>query len=454
MNMRVALFSPLSPLQTAVADHVEGLLPYLATFATLELFIDDGYAPTNPNVLSNFNVYNYHDFPRLAAQYDVVMYHMGNEPSYHGYIYTMLRQYPGIVVLHDLVLHHCIFGLTVAKGDIEGYLAEMRYAYGKEGEIVATQIIAGHNPDLMYRYPLVERILDSSQGVIVHNHYALQQVRSRCPNLPVVCIPQHFYLPDGVIHGEDRNTLREQLGFEDRFVVATYGILGDKRLQVALRAFSRFRRVCPEAVYLLVGPIGSDIVNLVRGMGLESAVKIIGWQDTSSFVRYMLVADLAIHLKYPHVGGTPYTPIRLLGLGIPTIVSGIPPLAEIPEDCCAKVELGDNEEDELLAVMEYLAAHEAIRQEMAENGRRYVQEVHDPRKVALQYESFIEQILSTQMTVPPSDRCARFWPEQLIADVAAILAEWGVMEDDDYLLVPIAEAMASLNLHGQETTDA
>ncbi|MBC7233183.1 MAG: glycosyltransferase [Chloroflexi bacterium] len=448
--MRIALFSPLSPLQTAIADHVEGLLPYLAEFAEMDLFIDDGYVPSNPTVRSNFVVHNYRDFPNLASQYDIAVYHMGNEPNYHGYIYHMLRQYPGIVVLHDLVLHHCIYGLTVAKGDIEGYLAEMRYSYGREGEIVATQIVEGRNPDLMYRYPLMERVLDSSRGVIVHNNYALHQVWKKRPKLPAVCIPQHFYLPDGLTFTEDRKALRERFGLEGRFVVASYGILGDKHLNITLRAFSRFRRTFPEAVYLLVGPIADDVVSLVRSLGLEDVVRIVGWQDPIHFVRYMLVADLAIQLKYPHVGGTPYTPIRLLGLGIPTIISNIEPLAEIPENCCARVDLGGTEEDELLVIMEYLATHEASRQEMAENGRRYVQENHDPRKVALQYKRFIERTLSTPARVAPGIGQTISWQERLIEDVATILAEWGISADDDHLLLPIAEAIASLGFYGEE----
>lgn len=451
--MRIAMFSPLSPLRTAIADHVEGLLPYLAEFATLDLFIDDGYVPSNPAIRNNFAIHNYRDFSKMAGQYDIAVYHMGNEPHYHGYIYQTLQQYPGIVVLHDLVLHHCIYGLTVAKGNIEGYLAEMRYAYGREGEVVAAQILEGRNLDLMYRYPLMERVLDSSRGVIVHNNYAREQLEKRRPKLPVRCIPQHFYLPDSSLFTEDREALRERLGLKDHFVVASFGILGDKQLHVTLRAFSRFRRVCPQAVYLLVGPTNDDVATLMRSLGLENVVRIIGWQDPIRFVRYMLVTDLAVQLKYPHVGGTPYTPIRLLGLGIPTIISNIEPLAEIPEDCCARVDLGGNEEDKLLVIMEYLAAHEAARQEMAENGRRYVQENHDPHRVALQYKGFIEQVLSTPLEVMSGTGRAISWQERLIEDVAAILAEWGVSAEDDHLLLPIADAIASLGLQDWEAVD-
>ena len=462
--MRIALFSPLSPLKTAVADHVEGLLPYLAEFADVDLYIDDGYVPNSPAVVGRLAVHSYREFPALAKGYDVIIYHMGNEPTFHGYIFRMLQKYRGIVVLHDLVLHHCILGLTLAKGDVEGYLNEMRYAYGKEGEVVAAQIMSGRGLELQYRYPLMERVLDNNRGVIVHNGYARQQLLNRRPGLNVAHIGQHFFLPEGVAPGPDGHVLREQLGLQDRLVVGTYGLLiPDKRLSVALRAFARFRRNHPQAVYLLVGPVGQehDLMSLVQSLELQDAVRMTGWQDPASFVRHMCVADLAVHLKYPHVGGTPYTPIRLLGLGVPTIISDIEPLAEIPADCCARVDPEGNEEEELLATLEYLATHEETRRQMAENGRRYIQAEHNPRKIAQEYQRFIEATLSGQpagvsrgrpaagRSAPAGARPEREWQQRLIEDVGAVLADWGVQADQEHLLRPIAEAIAGLKLGPQ-----
>jgi glycosyltransferase involved in cell wall biosynthesis len=318
--------------------------------------------------------------------------------------------------------------------------------------------------------------------VIVHNDYARQQLLARRPGLNVAHIGQHFFLPEGVALGPDgdapvraesptgRDGLREQLGLRGRFVVGTYGLLiPDKRLNVALRAFARFRRNHPQAVYLLVGPIAQehDLTSLVQSLGLQDAVRMTGWQDPASFVRHMCVADLAVHLKYPHVGGTPYTPIRLLGLGVPTIISDIEPLAEIPADCCARVDPEGNEEEELLATLEYLATHEETRRQMAENGRRYIQAEHNPRKIAQEYQRFIEATLAGQPAgvsggslaasrsapaghlAPSSSRPEREWQQRLIEDVGAVLADWGVQADQEHLLRPIAEAIASLELGPQ-----
>jgi glycosyltransferase involved in cell wall biosynthesis len=445
--MRLALFTPLSPLHTAIADHVEGLLPYLADFAQIDLYIEDGYVPSNPAVIKGFAVHSYRQFAKVARQYDLAVYHMGNEPTFHGYIYKVLQEHHGLVVLHDLVLHHCIAGLTLSKGNTRAYLEEMRYAYGREGEEAARKILSGRRQDLMHKYPLVERVAHNSQGMIVHNNYARQQVLKRSPGLPIATIGQHFFLPQGVSPDQDRAQLREKWGLTGRFVVGTYGLLIDaKQLDVALGAFARFRRDEPRALYLLVGPVARDfdLTGMVRRLGLEDSVRLVGWQDPPSFVRHMLVADLAVQLRYPHIGGTPYTPIRLMGLGIPTIVTNIEPLAEIPEGCCVKVDVDEHEGEVLLATMQLLATDGEARQELAERGRSYIQTEHHPRTVAQKYKAFIETLLSP--TVQTAESAPSDWEHYLIQEVAAILADWGVQSGDTTLLLPFAETIANLKL--------
>jgi glycosyltransferase involved in cell wall biosynthesis len=230
-------------------------------------------------------------------------------------------------------------------------------------------------------------------------------------------------------------------------VVGTYGLLiRAKQLDVALRAFARFRRDEPQAVYLLVGPVARDLdlAGMVHRMGLDDAVRMVGWQDPPSFVRHMLVADLALQLRYPHIGGTPYTPIRLMGLGIPTIVTNIEPLARIPEGCCVKVDVDEHEEEVILTTMQFLARHDGARQELAERGRSYIQTEHHPRAVAQKYKAFIEDLLSPELEAAESG--ARDWEQYLIREVAAILADWGVQSGDGALLRPFAEAIANLDL--------
>jgi hypothetical protein len=107
-----------------------------------------------------------------------------------------------------------------------------------------------------------------------------------------------------------------------------------------------------------------------------------------------------------------------------------------------KIRPGSYEVDTLLAVLTYLADHEDMRRQMGENGRQFIGEHHDVKKVARQYLAFFDEVISSPNTEPPS---ASSWDDRLVRETAAILAHWGVTEYDDGLLRPIAAAIAGLS---------
>jgi glycosyltransferase involved in cell wall biosynthesis len=397
-RLRLAFFTPLSPSKTAIADHSEGLLPHMGDFADVDLYIDDGYQPSNPAIVERFAIHNHREFLARAGNYDAILYAIGDNASFHTYIYDTLLRFPGVVILHDTTLHRFMIGRTVNQGDADGYLDEMDYAYGLRKLRIAEQVQAGYGQALVARYPLIERVVDLAQGVIVHNNYARQQVLQRRPTTQVVCIGQHFFLPPGFPAQVDPAALRAEMGLADRFIVASFGIfVPDKRLDSCLGAFARFVQKHPQATYLFVGSDQNyDLPGKVRMLGLEDHVIVTGWLDPIRFTELMFIADVGVHLRYPHIGGTPFSPIRMMGLGIPTIVSDIKPLAGFPEGCCIRVQPDECEEDTLLACFELLAEQPDLRRRLGENGRRFLETYHNARSIAQQYLAFIEQTVTLE----------------------------------------------------------
>ena len=395
-RLRLAFFTPLSPLKTAIADHSEGLLPHLGDSAEVDLYIDDGYQPTNPTIVERFAIYNYREFPAQAGRYDAILYAIGDNASFHSYIYDSLLRYPGIVILHDTTLHRFMIGRTLHRGDVEGYLDEIEYAYGLRDLRIAERIQAGYGQSLVARYPLIERVIDQAQGVIVHNEYARRQVLQRRPQARVACIGQHFFLPPGFPRQVDREAIRAEMGLTDRFVIASFGIfVPDKRLDSCLGAFARFVETHPDATYLFVGNYQDyDLPGQIQALGLDEQVIVTGWLNPIRFTELMFIADIGVHLRYPHIGGTPFSPIRMMGLGIPTIVSDIGPLAGFPEGCCIRVPPDEYEEDTLLACFELLAERPDIRSRLGENARRFMATYHNAHLIARQYLAFIEQTVT------------------------------------------------------------
>src|SRR5262249_23083930 len=144
------------------------------------------------------------------------------------------------------------------------------------------------------------------------------------------------------------------------------------------------------------------------------------------------------------------TLVRLLGLGKPAIVSRTGAFAEIPDGCCAKIDLDESEEELLLATLRALVADPGLRRAMGENARRYVA-AQTPAASAAAMASVlggtVEELGDPAPAPPP---LASYPPDDLftalVRDTAAELADLGVGEDEDDALRPVAEALVELDL--------
>lgn len=452
--MRLAYFSPLPPARSGIADYSAELVPALADHLELELFVDEG-VKVDESLTGRFPVRGDRAFPALweSGRYDAVLYHVGNNPDYHARTWAMLQRIPGIVVLHEAMLHHLVRGMTMAKGDLEGYVEEMRYAYGKTGEALARRSVGTGIPLDVWNYPLFERVVDASLGLIVHNDCTGDRVRASRPGTRIVKIPHHLSLRE-LEGGASPEEARAALGIPaEAFVVASFGFVTPaKRIDVALRSFARLRRQVPNAVYLLVGEVSPhyDFASILTSE-LAPGVTVVGRTELDRFLLYMLAADVAVNLRYPSAGETSGTLIRLLGMGKPVIVSHTGAFSEIPDDCCAKIDLDETEEDLLAAVLVRLATDEPLRRRMGENARRHMATHHTLEGSARAYADFVREIVAARpqpfRPVPPLAPCL---PEDVFSDlVAAVAGEataLGVGEGDAELLGALAEVLVDLNL--------
>jgi glycosyltransferase involved in cell wall biosynthesis len=446
--MKIAYFSPLPPLGSGIADYSAELLPFLVSAgADVTLFVDDKVAPRLPAGADHLAVHSYRRFDKwLRSQGDVVpLYHVGNNADYHAYIYQTLLKHPGVVVLHDYVLHHLVMSMTVARKDIRGYLAAMVHAYSDAGVRAAQDLLAGKPVDF-FAYPLVERVLERCTGVITHNRYVRQLVRRASPKLPVRQINMHFTLPAAALPLPDQDAIRAELGLSDRLVLASFGwITPQKRLDIALRAFACLLSDFPNALYLLVGQPSPqfDIEGLVATLGLGNAVRIIGRTSLRDFIHTMLATDIALNLRYPTAGETSASLIRLLGLGIPTLVSNVGGFADFPDDCCAKIDVDAFEEEAIFAILKRLAGDVDFRRQMGDNARRYTMEAHAPEHTARDYLAFVTQVASGTAT-----GSSALLGSQFVDELGGLLAGMGVTEGDTAALCPVVDALAGLGLTG------
>jgi glycosyltransferase involved in cell wall biosynthesis len=453
--MHIAYFSPLNPIESGISDYSEELLPYLAKYAQIDLLVD-GFRPSNPDIATQFAVHDLREFPRRKTNYDVALYQMGNHPVHAG-IYRTLLRFPGVTVLHDLVLHHLIAWLSFDRGDARTYLEEMRYAYGEKGDALARQVIEGHARFDLFEYPLCQRAVRSSLGIIVHSDYVRRAVEETGPGVPVRKVPMGVPLPPLIPPAE----ARARLGIApDAFVVASFGHVNPfKRINSALRAFQALVRQAPNALYVLVGSQSPNynVAGVVGMLGLAEKVQLTGHVDRAMFSDYVAAADVCVNLRYPTAGETSASVLRLMGAAKPVLVSRAGAFAELPNDACAKVDADEHEERLILEYLLLLADRPDVRAAMGANARHYVAEQHTLEGAARDYIGFLTDLGFEVEAAQPKTQAAAVLPItastpsgdvkiRLLDDIGTALTELGIVEGDKEILQEVSRTMAEFEL--------
>src|SRR4051812_9940328 len=172
----IAYASPINPAASGISDYSEELLPYLARYAEITPYVADDLRPSNPELLRQMDVRPLGRLERDQRRrpYDAIVYHMGNSVENHAAIWEALQRTPGIVVLHEFVLHHFMLGYAaMVRRDVELYRAEATRRYGPAGARVAELMLRGRLTDAAFDMPLCESVLDAAEGLIAHSRYVL-----------------------------------------------------------------------------------------------------------------------------------------------------------------------------------------------------------------------------------------------------------------------------------------
>lgn len=388
-RLRLAYFSPLPPARSGIADYSSReLLPFLAQNTSLTLFAEDPQAVAG-DLRAKFPVHALQAYADRRWHFDAALYQLGNS-EHHAALYDVMCRYPGIVVLHDTVLHHFMAHRTAGKGRTAAYSREIGYARGPAGISRLWAVRHGEEQQSLEELPLLERVLDLNLGLIVHSRHARRRVLAARPQQLVQVVPAPIVPSTAAAQGD-------RLPWPgDSLLLASFGqVTAGKRLDRALKAFSHLRRQRPQARYLVVGEAlpEVDLDHLLRDLQLEDAVHVTGYvQDWQAFTGWLATADVVLNLRHPTLGETSATALRALAAGKPLVVYDHGWYAELPDDVAVKVPPLDDEA--LLAALQELAVDPARRRQLGERARAYAETVHNPRKVAGDYTKAIRRILA------------------------------------------------------------
>ena len=427
--MRIAFVSPLPPAPTGVADYAADLLELLSGRHDLELFqgqepVDAARLPAGAPVLPAAELAARHD----ARPFDVAVYQMGNGRA-HDFVYDWLSRLPGLLVLHDLVLHHARAARFLdsepvrawrsapssasarerARPALDAWRDELEYSYPGRGERLFAVHLGTVGDLLPYSYPLFRIPVEASRAVAVHNRFMAEAVRAEVPGKPVFELPQPVR-PEPV-PPESVRDLRVRLGFRhDDVVVGSFGLVTpEKRTGALAQAVARASARDSRVRLLLVGTV-SDPARLRRvlaGAGIADRAVVTGRVPLDELGAHIEAADVVAHLRYPTARETSAALLRVLAQGRPTIVSDLEHQADVPEDAVLRVDLEDEAGGTAQAILD-LAGNPDRRRRLGAAAAEHVRRAHAPSRVRDAWEDALER--ARALPDPPPGPWPAHWP--------------------------------------------
>jgi len=372
-RLRLAVWSPLPPSPSGIADYAAEQLPGLR---------------------ERFDVQVVSSAPQGAwPEADLDLYQIGNSPA-HVFVYRAALQRPGVVLLHDWNVHDLVLAESADRGGRRAYLREMRRAYGERGSFLGRQIARGLGGEIWPALlPLGDRLLERSLALIGLTRQVAQHARERLGERPVLQLPHHLALP--LSPWPTQREARAALGLPpDALLVTAPGLASvSKRVHVVARVVARLRRAHPQLLLVLAGGLDPGFEAASLAPEDPGSVLVTGRLGPHDFLRHLAAADLVSALRFPSRGEISGALVRSLGAGRPCFVTaGTPAAEEFPEGCVVPVSPDRHEEAELEALLAALLAKPEARGALGAQARDHVLEYHDLGRVTTRLADFLEPL--------------------------------------------------------------
>jgi glycosyltransferase involved in cell wall biosynthesis len=372
--------------------------------------------------------------------FDLVVYHLGNSYLFHTPIYEFSRQYPGIVVLHDLVMRDFfwMYYQEVRQGDFAGLLRLMEYCHGAPGRAWLEALAAGRISDVwsdphVREYHMARAAVAGARGVVVHSEFSRAWV-AEFAGAPVARLA--FPTPP---------MAEEALGWDPPAAAAgrpirllTYGHINrNKLVDLVIECLGASPTLRRGVVYTVVGAVGDPryrdhLDRLVARLDLAESVRVVGPKSDAELHEKIRAADVVLNLRNPHLGESSWSLSETLFAARPTIVWDHGSYAEVPDWAVCKVA----GREELAAALEVLCADAGRRRALGEAARRYARETFDSRGYGRGLLTFAETLRSHHPVLDLSDRVGRLVREMTDGPGSQVVlerlaGEIGWLADDD-----------------------
>jgi glycosyltransferase involved in cell wall biosynthesis len=402
-NGRIAFVGPMPPASTGIASYDRAVLDGLARTGFLERHRTDILWPLRPH----------HE--RSILDYELGIYQLGNNVEFHRGVYRLACSAPGLVVLHDLAIDGLVRGLQ-RVGDPFGAAAARE---------AARLIVRVSDPDIARNEPLqlvwCAGIARMARGIVVHSDFCRRYLESVGCLTPVFTVP-HPVVQDEVLMRRAEPRARElRASLEARGARTVVIAPGDINEAKCLDALVEAMVTLPADVHaVLVGRRipGTDIAAAIADHAVGDRVSVHYDVSDDDFRAWLVAADIAVDLRFPHRGEVSGSLAMAMVAGLPTIVSATGTYLDVPEEMVVRVAPGRADPVELAERIRMLSADPERRASIGGAARTHMGTLRASEATAKGYE---EAILATrELVLDPTEPILHRW--------ATSLAEIGVDE--------------------------
>ena len=424
--MKINWFSPLPPARTDIAHYTARVLPALCERAEATLWTDQKEWDKELEKFARVRRFhgadiNWTEFNRA----DITFYHIGNNPLFHGDIWRLSQRAPGVIVLHDIRLHHFFDGLYREQNhDRAGYFALMERYYGAES-LPDAQLCydsdARNINEMAELYPLTPLACAGALGALTHTREAFQLLQKDAKQ-PLAYAPLPFATPP---------TLNKKRANTPPYRLIVFGYLGrNRRLREILQALaglpekSRFRL----DIYGEVTDNAELMADISR-LKLRSFAAIHGFVPEAELDAALHNAHLAFNLRYPTMGEASGSQLRIWAHGLPAMVTQVGWYAALDAETVAFVRPEREVEDIQAHLRDFLAAPERFAA-MGARGRQILETAHAPEIYAASVLEIAAQAKAWR---------GKTWAYELTERAAALTAPWQIAETSAGLAKLVSE---------------
>jgi glycosyltransferase involved in cell wall biosynthesis len=320
------------------------------------------------------------DTAERLADYDAVVYNIGDQPVYHGPILELSQEVPGLVVLHDLSLVHLMFNRLRAVND-EDFLRAMHRWYGPEGQKAAREGLERpgewlYRTETVQNFPMTEVALEDATAVVTHSRYAAEALRGRyVGDVTVVPLPVSIEGPPAEADDVD-------LGLpEDRIIILQAGVLNpNKHVPTVVEAVAHAG--LSDRVHLVIcghsQPQDLDrLRHHIDSLGLTDSTTVLGEVTDATLNALRARADIATILRHPCGEAASAVLAESLAFGLPIVSVNDGCYREAPAEAVSRVSVPPTA-TQVGAALRRLVDDPELRSRASASARAFAREHHSP----------------------------------------------------------------------------